>query len=837
MKYITIFLALVALALGAPTVPQNNIVVQVNGVAQSGVLAGNGAGVPAANVTAAQFSAAMDLLGSTRGSLLYRGASGWVPLTPGTSGFVLTSAGAGADPAWTAEGHTGTVTTFSAGNLSPLFTTNVATATTTPALTFTLSNAAINQVYAGPTSGSPAPPAFRSLVTADLPTTAVTPGSYTHTSLTVDATGRITAASSGTVTTGTVTSVGLSLPSIITVSGSPVTTSGTLTGTLATQAANLVWAGPTTGSAAAPTFRSLVAADILPINLASSANGGVTGNLPVANLNSGTSASSSTFWRGDGSWANPISGLTTSSFVLTGNGSGGFTNTDLTYSTPTLTGPAGFTLATLSNGNLGLAPNGTGFVNVVGSGLQLDGTADSQAAWGLNGPQFSSLARTITDTSSSGTVAAAVANSHAIPTFAASSSTTFTNAANLYIAGDPAAGTNVTLTDAYGLWNAGKSRFDDGMRLYMFSTTKTFDFRRAQGSSSSPTILVSGNSIGQLGWSGYNGSGYSTAAALAVFAAENWVAATSYATDIVFSNTNTGAATAVEQFRIKYWGGHLISVLSSSLPAWGLNGPIWRDNGNTNNITFTDTTSSGTVATAVAFRHGNPQFAASSATTFTDAASVYIAGDARASTNVTLTNTYGLWNAGKTRLDGNLLNTGTTTHRFGATALASIGVSADTTAGVLTLTAPASGSISLTKTISSYNGLSTAGNGVPSILSAPAISATKTANFTVATFAPAAAAGQYRLDGVITTTSSTNTGTVQFTVDYVDSQGTTHTADIIPLADAAGAIGTTKSGASKEFEMVGRMITVNSSATNIVIKVVITGTVSYTVAATIEKVN
>lgn len=61
---------------------------------------------------------------------------------------------------------------------------------------------------------------------------------------------------------GTVTSVGLSAPAIFSVSGSPVTTSGTLTLALATESANTVFAGPVSGGAATPTFRALVNADV-----------------------------------------------------------------------------------------------------------------------------------------------------------------------------------------------------------------------------------------------------------------------------------------------------------------------------------------------------------------------------------------------------------------------------------------------------------------------------------------------------------------------------------------------------------------------------------------------
>jgi hypothetical protein len=112
---------------------------------------------------------------------------------------------------------------------------------------------------------------------------------------------------------GTVTSVGLTMPAIFSVTGSPVTGSGTLAATLANQSANLVWAGPSTGAAAAPTFRSLVYADLptsaatagtypkVTINAQGIVTGtanqitlttDVTGVLPLANGGTGLNAAS-----------------------------------------------------------------------------------------------------------------------------------------------------------------------------------------------------------------------------------------------------------------------------------------------------------------------------------------------------------------------------------------------------------------------------------------------------------------------------------------------------------------------------------------------------------------
>jgi hypothetical protein len=89
--------------------------------------------------TASTLTAFLDnLLGSAQGDIPYRGAATWTALAPGTSGQVLASQGAGANPHWITVTGTGTVTTVSVVSANG-FAGTVATATTTPAITISTS--------------------------------------------------------------------------------------------------------------------------------------------------------------------------------------------------------------------------------------------------------------------------------------------------------------------------------------------------------------------------------------------------------------------------------------------------------------------------------------------------------------------------------------------------------------------------------------------------------------------------------------------------------------------------------------------------------------------------
>jgi hypothetical protein len=192
----------------------------------------------------------------TNGQFLI-GATGAAPaaasITAGT-GVTVTNSANGITIALSggAAAVTSVTGAVAVGSTTALSVTNTGTAQA-PVITYGV-DAGLESLAALSTTGIVVQSAANTFVTR-----ALTAG--TGVSITGDVTtGDLTIANTG------VTSVGLDLPSIFGVTGSPVTTAGTLTATLTSQAVASVFAGPVSGSSAAPTFRALAYSD-LPIAL------------------------------------------------------------------------------------------------------------------------------------------------------------------------------------------------------------------------------------------------------------------------------------------------------------------------------------------------------------------------------------------------------------------------------------------------------------------------------------------------------------------------------------------------------------------------------------------
>ena len=302
---------------------------------------------------------------------------------------------------------------------------------------------------------------------------------------------------------------------------------------------------------------------------------------------------------------------------------------------------------TAGSSTIKIAPAGARYVEVDGAGLKLVPGSFSSSAWGTAGVLSQENGTTVTDssTAASGTATSEVFHSFATPTLAATNtSVTTTDAANVYIAGGVTAGTNQTITNNYGLWNAGNTRIDGN--LYFGSPISSGGYFNPTLTNHSLTWIGDGNATGNFIIVRPNANvntGFTllTYGTVSSFYGSGGVAKISNASydAIQFSSIQTTLNPNGSNFTTPYLSSVNGSVLDSK----------------TYTLTDSGTAASGTLVNQTNYYFAPITLAATNTgVTTTDAATVRIGGNPTAGTNETITNSWGLWNAGNTRLDGNV---------------------------------------------------------------------------------------------------------------------------------------------------------------------------------------